>query len=58
VDAGVSTGAVSAFTDTGAVVGTYQYRVLAIDLIGTPNLGAFPTETLTSDPSNIAYVTL
>lgn len=37
---------------------TYEYRVRAIDLIGTPNLGAFPTETIQSDPSATAYAKL
>jgi hypothetical protein len=59
VDAGLSTGgAPVSYTDTVPAAGSYQYRVLATDLIGTPNLGAFPTESIASDPSNTAYVTL
>jgi len=57
-DNGLSTGTTESYTDTVPAAGSYQYRVLATDLIGTPNLGAFPTENIASDPSNTAYVTL
>ena len=56
-DYGLSTGTTESYTDSVSA-GSYQYRVIATDLIGTPNLGAFPTENIGSDPSNTAYVTL
>ena len=37
---------------------TYQYRVIALNQLGTQGMGTFPTVTSKSDPSNIVYVTL
>jgi FtsP/CotA-like multicopper oxidase with cupredoxin domain len=64
IDPSLSTGSQETLTDQAGLTdsitfgaGTsYQYQVLAIDQIGTANLGTFPTTTVDSDPSNIIYV--
>jgi FtsP/CotA-like multicopper oxidase with cupredoxin domain len=58
VDHGLSYGYTTSITDTSAVTAAtrYMYRVLAVDTIGTVNLGAFPSSTVQSDPSNVVYV--
>ena len=43
-------------TTTFATGMSYQYRVLAVDVIGRTGLGAFPSDTVQSDPSNLVYV--
>jgi hypothetical protein len=59
-DPGLTTGDTTGYiTDpTTLAPGTYMYRVIAIDLIGTPNQGSFQTVESKSDPSNIVYVTI
>jgi len=47
------------WTDNNVTTGkTYEYRVRSVDTVGTPNLGAFPSEAVQSDPSNSAYAQL
>jgi hypothetical protein len=46
------------YTDTTAKVGTtYYYRVMATNTVGSPNLGAYPTMTANSSPSNTVSFT-
>ena len=58
VDYGLSTGATVTFTDTPPLTRGvhYQYRVLALDVIGVQNMGQFPYSPILSDPSNVVYV--
>ena len=58
-DYGLSVGTTGQIVDRNVPTGvTYEYRVVATDLIGTPLLGAFPSDTIKSDPSNTAYAKL
>ena len=64
IDQGLSTGSTGTLTDsvpvsdrtTFASGNSYQYQVIAVDAIGTQNLGTFPSTTVASDPSNIVFV--
>ena len=64
IDQGLSTGSTGTLTDsvpvsdttTFAAGNSYQYQVIAVDAIGTQNLGTFPSTTVASDPSNIVFV--
>jgi FtsP/CotA-like multicopper oxidase with cupredoxin domain len=52
-----ATGGTIAFTDTTVAANTqYYYRVLASNVVGALNLGAYPTNTVNSVPSNSVTV--
>ena len=57
IDQGLSTGSTGTLMDSTSEAGnSYQYQVIAVDAIGTQNLGTFPSTTVASDPSNIVFV--
>ncbi len=60
--AGSANGAIGGtfvYTDTTAVLGTqYYYRVMATNVVGAPNIGAYPTYVVNSVPSSTATAQL